>query len=930
MEFNSSDDIIFDNIIEQIKAKMNIFYQCKIIKEIMNNNVPFKIIKLSIDEEESESFIVNENTENLTGKMIKFYVNSLKIRIINNRPYFFIQKYKLENNNIENKNNLLMNLESNLYKIITSIEKIEKKSLYTLILKAREIKVKSQQYEFQFEDSNKNIVAISGLENVDIENGKIYCFNGYNYNSLYLKFEPTCISNIEELSPKTLRIYNSKEILESKENSLLNFQGKVKTFNIENNIITIEDENSKIYKVNANYHLIKQLSLNAENKFYNFYKKNDKEFIYSNLSFVEGKEETFIEFNFPLYDFETKYYNKIKINEKYYDINNKRIKIPVEDKNKNIIFSQKIIYEKITEEKILDSYSVDLDVDKGKTYHLTSSIEKNDFSYEFFIQSIKEENLPKNINIKIKDKIINIEPDKNYNKLKERFSVINIPKQSVETIFNLSDKDNSIDDKHNFKYLLMIDNNNIKTLKKFEKSETTREKIDFYISKETENKLEKASKQCYINFIEDNKDKLYNVDKNDANIFVNLIGKLVDGFRNFNFQNTKRHYKIIKNITSFCINYCYDLFLGKYYSLRKNYEILLDSMLNLEYIDRIKILITFMKKLMDTAVDENENIFYEMFHLIDVDNDKSYELFSFVKDAFDVFYKIIDELTEDCPFFKAIDQFNSLIYKDVISSENQHSGSILNLNDIKLEIVKNMNRFIFLSEKSGNSCNDYADFEPSGLLVTIYMFSFTEDEKYIFDEKNYKKATSAVLFLLFHECLGHQKKNINNENAITPRKHHKNDFKEFICEGIDTGTALEMILLEKKMNISYLMKSNNSEKLLDPNLYTGKDFSKLQSIYLSIENDIINKKNNNIEIDERNNKIKSMSQNKTKLKMKEHHLMYYDLIRVFSGISEEEKKNLKDNEDYQRFLRMYKRRHQKPSEYMKIPDILTHRFNNKK
>ena len=118
-----------------------------------------------------------------------------------------------------------------------------------MILKAKEIKVKSQQYKYILEDSNKSPVEIDALDNFDFENGKIYCFNGYTYDNLTLKFKPTYISNIEEFSSSILKIHNSKEISESKINSLLNLKGKLKSFNITNNIIIIENEGKKEYKI---------------------------------------------------------------------------------------------------------------------------------------------------------------------------------------------------------------------------------------------------------------------------------------------------------------------------------------------------------------------------------------------------------------------------------------------------------------------------------------------------------------------------------------------------------------------------------------------------------------------------------------------------------------------------------------------------------
>ena len=267
---------------------------------------------------------------------------------------------------------------------------------------------------------------------------------------------------------------------------------------------------------------------------------------------IEGKEETFINFNFPFYDSEEKYYNKIKINNKHYDINNKNIKIQVEDKDKSNLFSQKIFYEKILDEKVLDFYSFDLDVEKGKIYNLNTSSEKFGFSYEIIIQSIYEDNLPKNLKVKYKNEILEINPDKNFNKLKERFTIINFPMQNINQILGLSGKYNLKDDKDNFKYLLMINANKEKIFKKFEKIKKVENiKKDFDISLEIEDALEKASAQCDINYIEDYDNKLYNIDENYIEIFIRLLNELKDGFLSFKFENSKRQYKIVKDIISF-------------------------------------------------------------------------------------------------------------------------------------------------------------------------------------------------------------------------------------------------------------------------------------------------------------------------------------------------------------------------------------------
>ena len=938
MELNITNDIIFDNIVEQIKTKNNFRYVCDIIEEEINGNIKF--IKLKIGEMESNNFILYINNEDLIGQKIYFFVNSLKIKIINNIPYFLIIKYgKINIKNNESKfPPLLSNLKSNQYNIITSTKNIDNNKLYTLILKAKEIKVKTQQYKIQLEDVNKKSVYVNGTNNYDFENGKIYYFHGYIYNSLLSQFEPTNISYIENFSPKTLKIYNIQEIVESKTQNLFNFKGKVKLISLMNCSIMIECDDKKNYKINMNANLLKQITLNNECRFYNF-KFINNEFFLSNLSIIEYDEQTFIEFNFPEYNTEERYFNKIRINNKYYDINKEKIMISVEDKDKNNLFLQEILYEKIIDAKIIDSYKFNLELNKGKIYHLESSTCKNCFSYEFFIQSMNEKDLPNFLEVEFNNKsdykLKN--PDKNENKLKERFTIINFPKQDIYKIYGLTKENYKNYDKDNLKYLLMIDNNKKKTLQILEKTPSQNEKKLFFISEETENILIEVSNQCYINFNENYSDQLYNIKKDDIDICKNCEDEICKGFSNIKFENSKRHYTIIKNIVSFSLNYYASIFLGKYYTFRKNYEILLDSMINLEYIDRIKILITFLLKIINSI--GNKKVEYNMFNLIDIDNKSSYENFPFVKDAFDLFYQIIDELNEESALFQAIAQFNSLIYKDLKSEENFHSGTILNLNDIKLELAKNINRFIFLSELSSENCYKNADFEPKGLLVTLYIYSFSEDELFsVFDENNNDKLKSIVLFLLFHECLGHQKKNINNQKVLTPRSHYKNNFQKFSNIIADTGTALEIIFLDKIINLRYLMNSNNSKKLLNSSLYNGKDFNTLKKIYSLIEKDNDtkidedkkdnDKSNNNSNNSSNNNK--SSNFNNVKIIKKQPRLMYRDLFILYSEVDEEKKEELKNDENYQRFLMLYKKRHESPSVHLKKINIIAEKRSNKK
>ena len=132
------------------------------------------------------------------------------------------------------------------------------------------------------------------------------------------------------------------------------------------------------------------------------------------------------------------------------------------------------------------------------------------------------------------------------------------------------------------------------------------------------------------------------------------------------------------------------------------------------------------------------------------------------------------------------------------------------------------------------------------------------------------------------------------------------------------------------------MNSMNSEKLLDPKLYTGKDLNELQNIYFLIEKDIIdNKKGINIPNDKNNTSINdnaAQTQKVTNLgkSKKYEHLMYPELLQLYAGIDGIEVKKYENDEDYQRFLKLKKRKNKTTIDHQKIKNLLESRFGEKK
>jgi len=520
--------------------------------------------------------------------------------------------------------------------------------------------------------------------------------------------------------------------------------------------------------------------------------------------------------------------------------------------------------------------------------------------------------------------------------LKELFTIINIKEQNVENIFGI-DNNNKIDNKINnkkdntydWKYMITINKNKQEDLKKFEKVTPLDEKNKFNIPNNILISMENILNIYKTNF-RNGEDLLKDIKKDDLNSVFKTIIEIIDGFKKFEFENSERDYEIIKTIVLFII-YSYAEEIDKsIYIYLNNYNIILKSLINLEYIDRIKILISFIKRFLGNIIEDknkNKTIIYDFLTLVNLDDENTSKKYPFVKKSFEIFYNIIDNLTEESPLFQGILQFNSKIYKEEFSGEILHSGTILNLTDIKLELIKNINRFIIFSDKRQKDLEDFAIFEDKSLLVTINLYSFFDNKFEISNNKNINKATCVILFLLFHECLGHQKKNINNENEKTPRSHYDSNFKDIIDEKVDSGIALEKILFGEIIDLKFLMEMDDNyiKLLLEPNLYIGKDFSNLRNVFFMInknveKEEIEKEKNDNNKKPEESKIMKSSPKKKgiidnNKEKKNKPNLLLHDLFRIYSKISDEEKELFKNNEDYKRFLILYEKK-KNPSSYV--------------
>ena len=137
---------------------------------------------------------------------------------------------------------------------------------------------------------------------------------------------------------------------------------------------------------------------------------------------------------------------------------------------------------------------------------------------------------------------------------------------------------------------------------------------------------------------------------------------------------------------------------------------------------------------------------------------------------------------------------------------------------------------------------------------------------------------------------------------------------------------MEKILFGKPFNPKYLIKNNNPFKLLDENLYLGKNFDNLKNIYSEIEKKFNYKsklkkreeekeeekqEEENLNL-EKSGKIINLTDNDDEEEEEEeNNLLFHDLFAIYGDLNEEEKKRNENNLDYQKFLIMYKEKKHK-------------------
>ena len=242
-----------------------------------------------------------------------------------------------------------------------------------------------------------------------------------------------------------------------------------------------------------------------------------------------------------------------------------------------------------------------------------------------------------------------------------------------------------------------------------------------------------------------------------------------------------------------------------------------------------------------------------------------------------------------------------------------YSGSILNIQDIQLELYKNIGQFCIIQTGKPNLYGSYWSYartifiNPDTILDKYYLnYSFVQNDIT-------KRATSGTLFVIFHEAAGHLKTHINNETD-SPNQIYVKDFdlQEIKMIKNDSGFLFEYILSLSSISCKYFVYSSISEDLLVEELYLGDNFDDLQNILKQIKY-VLSPNNNSVNYTtEQEKKQKDLFEKKIEdINLNYHKMTVNELLDFFSSLDDETMAEMKKSEAYKFFLTFFEEKGKK-------------------
>ena len=186
----------------------------------------------------------------------------------------------------------------------------------------------------------------------------------------------------------------------------------------------------------------------------------------------------------------------------------------------------------------------------------------------------------------------------------------------------------------------------------------------------------------------------------------------------------------------------------------------------INYIDKIRILISYVNGI----IFNSKKIRNDLCFL----NDRIYG--KILSNAHNFLISIYDKLKEDSSLYKIFSQYNTYIRYNYTIGHHSFTGSLLTLNDIKLDLYKLALPYYFIYNDRKD--HNWAYFEPNSqnVFINIYGFKDFKDEIYSLNQEDIERVSFLISLVLIHERGGHGKVDEINENN-SPRYYYLDNFK---------------------------------------------------------------------------------------------------------------------------------------------------------
>ena len=815
------------------------------------------VYTLCNEKEKCNDFLINTNSNIPLSSILG--INKLSLTMKNKKLYFIIEDFNIISTNEKIKDNLIL-YELSSEKIFEVNNLIELKNInQSCLITINLLHIKENKTR-KFVDTDNNYINISLNKNhskIKFEQNEIYNLKNFYWDKYQLN--ECIISDIKQFSKieleknKFLENINNIEI-----NKIISLKGNISFISFEQKLIKINNNNILIY---LNDNLIQNISFTGINYFYNLkvIKKNILNF--TNTTNIMVEEFTYLHFYFIDYS-SNNYFTKIKIDEKIYLINEKEIIIKI---SKNLDYKYNV-KEIILTNNNNNKLSFKVYIYKGYTNKVNCFINNNNgICYEILYFFKNKTHLPNKIKIenfefnnydiffneyRIRYNIMNTKEigiiNKDLTKLYNSWQKIILISMNNEYFnYSISKIKEKKDKKRKFKMdkefeniLSMFYKNykyNINTLERDEKE--IKEKYS-----ELFQKIDLTEEKSEISTDDEKSENDNNENQNDIELLNNNIidyrEYLKKGCSKYYFKDTRKEYKKIKKLCFlFLVNYTFvsNIYFIKYYiELLNKIKCFLNK-------DKIKILLGYTNKIIIHGT------FVNLKNINELKESNPYYL------SYLLMNKIYENLNENSALFIPILQFNSNICFNYLNNNYCFNCSLLNINEIKMNLIKVTPKYLFISN-DGNNIGEYNEISQVILINESKLF---KSENNLIDKKKGNEAKSFAVNILienFYERIEYAKNNIkyffNNQFQIDKYEYSNED--KIIS---DSGYILEKYISDNIDIINIMRLSRNVETLYNYKLYVDKNFEELlkevkiiSNKYKLNENNIIKKYNEKDEI----------------------------------------------------------------------------------